>query len=44
MAAGALAGGYLGAGAARRIGAANVRRIVVAIGLGIGVYTLLRPL
>jgi uncharacterized membrane protein YfcA len=34
MSAGALAGGYGGAGAARKLGRATVRRIVVVIGLG----------
>jgi len=42
MAAGAIAGGYLGAGVARRIGQKNVRRIVVAIGLFIGVWMLVK--
>ncbi len=40
MAAGALIGGFGGAGLARRIGQENVRRSVVAIGLTFGVYTL----
>jgi uncharacterized protein len=44
MAAGALLGGYLGAGVARSVGPTNVRRIVVAVGLGIGLYTLVKPL
>jgi uncharacterized membrane protein YfcA len=34
MAAGAILGGYGGAGIARRIGQKAVRRIVIAIGLG----------
>ncbi len=34
MSAGALAGGYGGAGAARKLGRATVRRIVVVIGFG----------
>ena len=44
MAVAAVLGGSLGAGAARRIGQANVRRLVIAIGLGFGVYTLLGQL
>ena len=44
MAVAAVLGGSVGAGAARRIGQANVRRIVIAIGLGFGVYTLLGQL
>ena len=36
----AVAGGYGGAGLARRVGQANVRRFVVAIGLIFGAYTL----
>jgi uncharacterized membrane protein YfcA len=44
MAAGAIAGGYGGAGLARRLGQRNVRRIVIAIGLLIGLYMLFRPL
>jgi uncharacterized protein len=42
MAAAAILGGYLGAGGARRIGQRNVRRIVVAIGLGLTVLLLCR--
>ena len=34
MAAGAITGGYLGAGVARRVGRTVVRRIVVAVGFG----------
>src|SRR5439155_7525501 len=34
MAAGSLAGGYLGAGVARKIGRTAVRRIVIAVGFG----------
>jgi len=44
MAVAAVLGGWGGAGLARRIGQANVRRIVIAIGLGFGVYTLLGQL
>jgi uncharacterized membrane protein YfcA len=44
MAVGSLLGGYLGAGAARRIGPANVRRIVVGVGLSIGTYMLVKQL
>lgn len=40
MAAGAVIGGFCGAGLARRVGQENVRRCVVAIGLTFGVYTL----
>lgn len=36
----AIVGGYAGAGLAKRVGQANVRRVVVAIGLAMGVYTL----
>lgn len=35
MAAGSIVGGYLGADTARRIGQKNVRRLVIAIGLGL---------
>lgn len=42
MAAGAIAGGLGGAGIAQRIGQKNVRRIVVFIGLSIGVWMLVR--
>lgn len=44
MAVAAVLGGWGGAGAARRIGQANVRRVVIAIGLGFGLYTLARQL
>ncbi len=44
MAVAAILGGYGGAGLARRIGQANVRRIVIGIGLTFGVYTLLGQL
>jgi len=40
MAAGAVVGGFGGAGLARRVGQTNVRRFVVAIGLLFGAYTL----
>ncbi len=36
----AVAGGYAGAGLAQRAGQANVRRLVIAIGLVFGAYTL----
>ena len=39
MAVGAVIGGYGGAGLARRVGQANVRRFVIAIGLTIGLST-----
>jgi uncharacterized membrane protein YfcA len=42
MAAGAIVGGYGGAGIARRLGQKNVRRIVAAVGLVIGVTMLVR--
>lgn len=42
MVAGALAGGYGGAGAARKAGAAAVRKTVIAIGLGMTAYLFLR--
>lgn len=44
MAVGAILGGYLGAGLARRAGQQNVKRTVVAIGLLIGVYMLIKPI
>ncbi len=44
MAVAAIAGGFAGAGVARRVGQTNVRRFVIFIGLSIGLYTLLRPL
>ena len=40
MAVAAILGGYGGAGMARRIGQANVRRVVIGIGLVFGAYTL----
>jgi hypothetical protein len=42
MAFGAVLGGWLGAGVAKRVGEKNVRRAVVAIGLGIGLWMLIR--
>jgi uncharacterized protein len=42
MAAGAILGGYAGAGTARRLGPRIVRRLIIAIGLGIGLFMLLR--
>jgi len=43
MAVASIAGGFGGAGLAQRVGQQNVRRSVVAIGLAMGIYTLLRP-
>ncbi len=43
MLVGAIAGGYGGAGAAKRIGQKNVKRLVIVVGLVMGVYTLLKP-
>lgn len=42
MAVGAIAGGVGGAGVARRLGEANVRRLVIAIGVAIGLLMLVR--
>jgi uncharacterized protein len=42
MAVGAIAGGYGGAGVARRIGRVMVRRIVIAIGFGMALSLLIR--
>ena len=42
MAAGAIAGGYGGAGVARRIGPKGVRRIVIAVGFSIALSLLIR--
>jgi uncharacterized membrane protein YfcA len=42
MAAGAIVGGYGGAGIAQRIGQRNVRRLVILIGVGLAVYLLLQ--
>ena len=44
MAAGAIVGGFGGAGLAKRVGQNNVRRLVVAIGLLFGIYTLWKQL
>ncbi|HMI82688.1 MAG TPA: sulfite exporter TauE/SafE family protein [Polyangiaceae bacterium] len=44
MMASAVAGGYLSAGVAQKVGPIWARRAIVVIGLAIGVYTLLRPL
>jgi uncharacterized membrane protein YfcA len=42
MAVGAVAGGYGGAGLARKLGRATVRRIVVAIGFAMAVSLFIR--
>ena len=42
MAVGAIVGGYGGAWLAQRIGQQTVRAVVVATGLGIGLYMLVR--
>jgi uncharacterized membrane protein YfcA len=42
MAAGAIVGGYAGAGTARRIGQTNVRRLVVVIGLALSISLIVR--
>jgi uncharacterized protein len=42
MAAGAITGGYSGAGIAKRMGERNVRRLVVVVGLTIGLTMLIR--
>jgi uncharacterized protein len=44
MAAGAIVGGYAGAGAARRIGQKNVRRLVILIGFTLAIGLLVRQL
>ena len=44
MACGAIFGGYAGAGIAKKIGQKNVRRLVIAIGLGITLWLLYRAL
>ena len=44
MAIGAIFGGYAGSGIAKRIGQRNVRRLVIAIGLGITFWLLYRSL
>jgi len=43
MAAGAVVGGYAGAGTARRIGQARVRRLVIFIGFALTIWLLARP-
>ncbi len=40
MMVGAIVGGYGGAGFAKRLGQANVKRVVIVVGVGIGGYTL----
>jgi uncharacterized membrane protein YfcA len=42
MAVGAILGGFLGAGTARRMGQQAVRRIVIAIGLGMALSLFVR--
>jgi len=42
MAAGSILGGYSGAGAARRLGAKTVRRLIIAIGFGISLSMFFR--
>ena len=44
MAAGAILGGYAGAGTARRVGQPIVRRVVILIGLALSVWLLLRQM
>ncbi len=44
MAAGAIVGGYAGAGTARRVGQKNVRRMIIAIGLALSTWLLLRQM
>ena len=44
MAIAAIAGGWGGAGVARRLGQANVRRVVIGIGLVFGFYTLAKQI
>ena len=44
MAVAAIAGGWGGAGVARRMGQANVRRVVIGIGLVFGLFTLAQQL
>jgi len=39
---GAIVGGYGGSGIAKRIGQANVKRIVIAVGIAMGIYTLVK--
>jgi len=42
MMGGAIVGGYGGSGIAKRIGQANVKRIVIAVGIAMGIYTLVK--
>lgn len=42
MAAGAIVGGYAGAGGARRVGQRNVRRVIIFIGFALSVWLLVR--
>jgi uncharacterized membrane protein YfcA len=42
MLVGSIVGGYGGAGVAKRIGQKNVKRVVIAVGLAMGVYTLVK--
>jgi uncharacterized membrane protein YfcA len=42
MLVGAVVGGYGGAGIAKRIGQKNVKRVVIVVGLGMGIYTLFK--
>lgn len=42
MAAGAILGGYVGAGTARRVGQKNVRRVIILIGLSLTLWLLVR--
>lgn len=44
MGAGAIVGGYAGAGTARRVGQKTVRRAVIAIGFGLSAWLLVRQL
>ena len=42
MTVGAMLGGWLGVGGARKLGASNVRKLVILIGIVLSVQTLLR--
>lgn len=42
MLVGAVVGGYGGAGIAKKIGQKNVKRVVIVVGLGMGIYTLFK--
>jgi hypothetical protein len=44
MAAGAIVGGYAGAGTARRVGQKNVRRMIIAIGFALSIWLLVRQM